>query len=208
MRLEMLMTAKPLTTDEVTIRINARRVQAIVAQIASLNKSIAGYDAQIKELVKQHGNYAIVASLPGAATKTQCRIIAALGDDKSRYQDAAALQSATGIAPITTQSGRQKVVSCRWASSTFLKQTFHEYAGLSIRKCVWAKAYYDMQIAAGKSAQMAKRALAYKWQRIIFRCWQDGTQYDEARYLKRLETMKAPLLKFLPQQLTQATQTP
>ncbi len=204
-RIELLMAAKPLTTDEVTIRSGARRVQAIVAQLDALNKSIDIYDAAIKLLVKEHANYPIVASLPGAATKTQCRLLAALGDDKSRYQNAAALQAATGIAPITSQSGKQKIVACRWASTKFLKQTFHEYAGLSIRKCRWAKAYYDMQLAHGKSAQMAKRALAFKWQRIIFRCWQSNTLYNDEKYLKRLQAEKAPLLQFITQSATEAS---
>lgn len=198
-RITLLMSAVPLTSDEVIVRTNSRRVQAIVAQLDVLNRSITEYDRQIKKLVKKHANYAVVASLPGASAKTHCRILAALGDHKSRYQDALALQAATGIAPITTQSGRLKVVSCRWASSKFLKQTFHEYAGLSIRKCPWAKAYYDMQIANGHSAQMAKRSLAFKWLRIIFRCWQSDTKYDDQKYMQRLQAEKAPLLKYLPQ---------
>ena len=27
------------------------------------------------------------------------------------------------------------------------------------------------------------RAFAFKWIRIVFRCWQDRVAYDEARYL-------------------------
>ena len=47
--------------------------------------------------------------------------------------------------------------------------------------------------AKGKSPQMAKRALAYKWQRIIFRCWQDRVPYDEATYIERLKKTNSPL---------------
>jgi hypothetical protein len=32
-----------------------------------------------------------------------------------------------------------------------------------IATCAWAKVYYEEKIAKGKSAQMAKRALAFKW---------------------------------------------
>jgi len=137
----------------------------------------------------------VVASLPGASYKTQARIIAALGDDRSRYEDASALQAAAGIAPLTTQSGKQRFVSSRWACSKFIKQTFHEYAALSINRCRWANAYYQLQLSKGKSAQMARRALAFKWMRIIYRCWQNREAYDDARYVERLRITNSPLIK-------------
>jgi transposase len=191
-RLDTLRDAVPLSTDEVLLRTSARRTQAICGQLDSLNQSISQYDDELKQLVKTHADYEIVRSLPGTAEKTQARLIAALGDDRSRYQSAESLQAAAGIAPLTTQSGKQRFVSSRWACSKFIKQTFHEYAGLSITKSVWAKAYYEQQLARGSSKQMARRALAYKWLRIIYRCWQTREPYDEARYLARLAATKSP----------------
>lgn len=196
-RVELLCEAKPLTTDPVVVSTCSLKVESLCSMLASLNRSIRHYDKLLEELVTQHGDYEIVASLPGASTKTQARIIAALGDDRSRYQDAVSLQCATGIAPLTTQSGNQKYVSSRWACTKFLKQTFHEYAGLSIGRCRWAKAFYDSQIKAGKTAQSAKRALAYKWMRIIFRCWQDGVCYDDHKYMQSLKRNGSPLAAIL-----------
>ena len=148
--------------------------------------------------VPEHDVYsAIVKSLPGRALNTHARIIAALGDDRGRYGNAESLQAASGIAPLTTQSGRQSFVNARWACTKFMKQTFHEYAGLSIAQSRWAKAYYEQQKAKNESdrhaAQKAKRALAYKWQRIIYRCWQTGEPYNEARYIGRLQATGSPL---------------
>ena len=68
---------------------------------------------------------------------------------------------------------------------------------LSIAKSAWAKAYYQMMLSRKKKPQMAKRALAFKWQRIIFRCWQDGVPYDESRYIARLREKNSPLLAFM-----------
>jgi len=194
-RLDTLIDAMPLSRDEVLLRTSARRAQAICGQLDALNRSIAAYNVELSTLVKAHADYAIVSSLPGAAAKTQARLIAALGDDRARYQDAQSLQAAAGIAPLTTQSGKQRYVSCRWACSKFIKQTFHEYAGLSIGKCAWAKAYYEQQVSKGNSKQMARRALAYKWMRIIYRCWQTGEAYDDARYLTRLKATGSPLVE-------------
>ena len=196
-RLEVLMNATPLTSDEVVIRSCARRVQAICGLLDSLNSSISRYDSEIKRLVKEHADYVVVAALPGASDKTQGRIIAALGDDRSRYASAAAFQAAAGIAPLTKQSGKQRHVYSRWACSKFVRQTFHEYAGLSITRCAWAKAYYELQLSKGKSTHTAKRALAYKWMRIIYRLWQDREAYDDARYVERLKATGSPLADLL-----------
>ena len=143
--------------------------------------------------------------MPGVAYKTQARIIAALGDDRSRYANASASQAATGIAPLTTQSGQMRFVSSRWACSKFIRQTFHEYAALSIKQCEWAKAYYQLQISNGKSAQMARRALAFKWERIIYRCWQNREAYDDARYVERLRVTNSPLIKRMNEMRSNAT---
>jgi transposase len=196
-RLDTIMKAKPITTDPILLRTHARRCRSLAAQIHVLNESIKTYDAEIKELVKKHSDYDIVKNLPGASDKTHARIIAALGDDRARYANAECLQAAAGIAPITTQSGNSRFVSARWSSSKFIKQTFHEYAGLSIAKCAWAKAYYEEQIAKGKSAQMAKRALAFKWIRIIFRLWQARISYDDSHYVARLNKTGSPLAQKL-----------
>lgn len=148
-------------------------------------------------MVKTHADYRIVASLPGASDKTQARIIVALGDDRERYEDASSHQTAAGIATLTTQSGNQNYVTSRWACTKFMKQTFHEYAGLSITRCRWAKTFYEAQIATGKTPQVAKRALAYKWMRIIVRCWQDRTAYDDQKYTRHLNTSGSPFCETL-----------
>ena len=69
-----------------------------------------------------------------------------------------------------------------------------EWAGLSIQTSRWALAYYESQIAKGKKHHTATRALAYKWQRVIFRCWESGEPYDEERYIEGLKRAGSPLI--------------
>ena len=173
------------------------RVVALVSLIKVYSQQEKAYDARIADDVREHADYSIFRSLPGASDLTHCRMIAAMGDDRTRYQSASSLQAATGIAPLTTQSGKQSFVSCRWACPKFLRQTFHEYAGLSIKQSRWAAAYYQFLKDNGKTPQMAKRALAYKWQRIIFRCWQDRVPYDEATHIQRLKKTNSHIYKLL-----------
>jgi hypothetical protein len=88
------------------------------------------------------------------------------------------------------------VVHWRFCCPKFLRQSFVEYAGESVRHSFWARAFYMQQRAQGKSHQVAVRALAYKWIRIIYRCWQTRQPYNEVEYLESLRQKGSPLLKY------------
>ena len=103
----------------------------------------------------------------------------------------------TVIAPVTKASGKSRVVQMRYACPKFLRQTFHEFARCSIKYSRWAKAYVDMRRAQGHKYQEILRALAFKWQRILFRCWQTREAYNEDRYLQRLRATGSKLVSFL-----------
>lgn len=121
------------------------------------------------------------------------RLLAALGSQRQRYANAAALQRFTGMAPVTKQSGTRRMVHRRYHCPIFQRQTFHEYSMTSVRWCRWAAAYYLHQRSMGKPHHTVVRALGFKWQRIIFRCWQERTPYSDARYEEALHCSGSPL---------------
>ena len=41
------------------------------------------------------------------------------------------------------------------------------------------------------------RALAFKWIRILYRCWQERTPYDESAYLQALNRRGSSLIQNL-----------
>ena len=104
------------------------------------------------------------------------------------------VQTYAGIAPVIERSGKQSWVHWRRQCPIFLRQTFVEWAGESIQFSFWARAYYQQQRDKGASHQGAVRALAFKWIRIVFRCWQNGTSYDESVYLAALQRRGSPLI--------------
>ena len=121
------------------------------------------------------------------------RLLAAFGSQRERYRTASELQNLSGIAPVREQSGRTAWIHFRRSCPKFLRQTFHEWAGHSIAFSSWARAYYQLQRARGKDHHAAVRALAFKWIRIVFRCWQDRVLYDEQRYAASLVKRNSPL---------------
>ena len=122
------------------------------------------------------------------------RLLAAFGSQRERYQNAAEVQIFSGIAPVSESSGKSSWVHFRFACSKFLRQSFHEWAALSITQSQWARAYYDQQRRRGKRHHAAVRALAFKWIRIIYRCWKEQVTYDEKVYLAALAKHNSPLV--------------
>ncbi|MEH6569524.1 MAG: transposase, partial [Halioglobus sp.] len=122
------------------------------------------------------------------------RLLVAFGEQRDRFKNAGELQKYAGIAPVTERSGQKCWIHWRWHCTTFLRQTFVEWAAQTVRKSFWAGEFYRQQRGKGCTHQAAVRALAFKWIRIVYRCWQTGIRYDEALYLKTLARKGSPLL--------------
>jgi transposase len=113
-----------------------------------------------------------------------------------RFPTAPALQKYAGIAPVTERSGNKSWVHWRWACPKFVRQSIIEWVAQTVPRSFWAKAFYDSCRARGMRHQATLRALAFKWIRILHRCWMGRKPYDESRYLIALQKRQARLLKF------------
>jgi transposase len=185
-RVEQIQKAQPLTLDGAVLKASVMMVQALVAQIRPLRLAIVNYDQEIERVFGQHPDRAVFESFPGAGKVLAPRLLAAFGADRDRFQTALEVQEFSGIAPVTERSGKAIWVHRRLACPKFLLQTFHEFANCAWRFCAWSKLYYQQQRSLGKDHNAAIRALAYKWIRIMFRCWKDRTPYDDSLYVKSL----------------------
>jgi len=197
-RLALIAQARELTTDRAVISPAIRQVQLLAALLRTLQSHLLTIEADIAAAFAAHPEADLFRNLPGAGPALAPRLLVAFGTARSRYRAATNLQKYVGVAPVTERSGRQLWIHWRWNAPKFLRQTFVEWAGQTIPKCAWAKAYYLQQKRAGKHHQTILRALAFKWIRILWRCWQDRKPYDEARYLKALLRQNSPLTKYLP----------
>ena len=193
-RIQAIKGASPLTLDDAVITPHRLQAVMLVDQLRVALNAIKLYDTQIAELAPRHPDFALFDALPGAGPSLAPRLLVAFGEQRDRFNSAAELQRYAGIAPVTERSGKKCWVHWRWQCSTFLRQTFVEWAAQTINKSFWAGAYYQQQRDKGCSYNAAVRALAFKWIRILYRCWQTRTPYDEAIYLKALKRRGSPLL--------------
>jgi transposase len=186
-RLQLLGQAKPLTTDAPIVAAQSLLAQNTARELAALPAILAEYERRIRDLFTQHADCALWDSFPGAGPALAPRLAAAWGTQRDRFPDSQAMACHSGIAPVKAASGQSVWIHLRWACPKFLRQTFHELAKSSLQFCAWALCYYQMQIQRGKGRQAAIRALAFKWQRIMWRCWQDHLPYDDAKYVASLK---------------------
>jgi transposase len=167
-------------------------IRSEVAQIRALNASIATYDEQIASAFAAHPDRPIFASFPGAGAQL-APPRRRLGTDRNRFESAVSIATRSGIAPVLRRSGKTAVLPMRWAYPHFLRETFHEFARVSIGQSAWARAFYKLQRARGHGHHEAIRTLAYRWIRILYTCWKNSVPYDEARYLQQLARRGSPL---------------
>jgi hypothetical protein len=203
-RLDEISQAVPATTDAALLNTADLCIRLAVQLLAALRAGIAEFDRQIEALYEAHPDRFIMASLPGAGPALEPRLIAALGTNRERFESASGMACCFGIAPVTVSSGKSRWVHWRWACSKFVRQTLHEWANCSIRSCGWAREHYDSQRGKGKGHHASIRSVAFKWIRILFRCWRDRVPYCEERYLAALRKhgVTAPLLSAVPAQAT------
>jgi transposase len=198
-RIGAITSERPLTSDPAIIEPARLFVEALLPQLRAVSAGIVRLDTEISQRCQQLPDYQLFAPLPGAGEVFASRLLAAFGEQRDRFADAAAFQKYTGIAPVTERSGNKHWVHWRWACPKFLRQTFVEWAASSIPHSFWARAFYQSHKARGASHNATIRALAFKWIRILFRCWVDRTPYNESRYLSALQKRQSPLLKFAAQ---------
>jgi transposase len=186
-RIEQIQQARPLTQDTALVEASYRMVLALVAQLRALIPTLQQWEAEIGQLFAQHPDASIFASFPGAGAVFAPRLQAAFGSRRDRFGAAQDLLQFSGLAPVTQRSGKSRQVHRRWARPKFLHQSLVEFAALSIPHCGWARALYHQLRARGHRHWAAIRVIAYKWTRILFRCWKERVPYDESKYLQALQ---------------------
>lgn len=191
-RLEGIKNAVALTVDEVVVGAGRLELKLLIQLIKSLNAHVAELEGQIRTAFREHPEVGLFRDLPGAGPALAPRLLAAFGTDRTRYPSASNLQKYAGIAPVREKSGGSLWTHWRWQAPKFLRQTFIEWAGQTVVWSAWAKCYYQRMTQRGKKHHVILRALAFKWIRILWKCWQTGEAYDEARYLKTLKQRKSP----------------
>jgi transposase len=191
-RLALIAKATALTTNSARVSVAILQLRLLLDQLEAFHEHIPLFNDEIQRVFDAHTDKDLFRDLPGAGPQLAPRLCVAFGTLRSLYPDPSSLQKYAGVAPVREKSGNQIWTHWRWQAPTFLRQTFVEWAGQTVRYSEWAKVYYERMTKKGKPHAVIIRALAFKWIRILWKCWQDRKPYDEARYLKQLVHRKSP----------------
>jgi transposase len=128
---------------------------------------------------EQHPDAAIITSFPGLGTLTGARVLAEIGDDRTRFADARGLKAFAGSAPITRSSGKKTVVLHRHIKNRRLAAVGSIWALASLRASPGARRHYDARRATGDWNRQAQRHLFNKFLGQLHHCLQTGQLYNE-----------------------------
>jgi len=193
-RIDLIKKSTVLTNDNAVLESHELLSTTLARQLQTVISSIRDFDIEIEKIYKEMPDAELFNSLPGTGACLAPRLLVAMGENRDKFNTASEVQMYAGIAPVTERSGKKCWVHWRWQCSKFLRQSFIEWSEKSVSRSFWAGLYYNQQRAKGSSHQAAVRSLAFKWIRILFRCWKSQKVYSEAKYLQALHDRKSPLI--------------
>ena len=195
--IHVIRTAKLLCTDNAVIKPATIFIKVLAGQIGKLNEAVQCAEKHIAQEMQKHPDAHLFQTLPGAGKALAPRLLTAFGSRRDRFEKADDVTTFSGIAPVTKQSGKSKIVHRRYACSKYLRQTFHEFADHARKWCPWSKAYYLLQRSRGMKHHAAIRKLASRWIRILFVVWKTRTPYDPQKYLITIQARNPKIVRFL-----------
>jgi transposase len=135
--------------------------------------------AEATKQFEQHPDAEIITSLPGLGSLTGARILAEIGDDRSRFANTRALKAYAGAAPVTRASGKSLTVLHRRVKNQRLASVGYIWAFAALTASPGARAHYDRRKTAGDRHTAAQRNLFNRMLGILHHCLATTTKYDE-----------------------------
>lgn len=96
----------------------------------------------MEEAFPQHPDTEIILSFPGVGIQLGARVLAELGDDRTRFADARGLKAYAGSSLVTRASGKKSNVTRRWVKNDRLNHAGYLWAFSAITASPGAKARY------------------------------------------------------------------
>ena len=156
-----------------------RQATALLRQLDAACASAADLEAAATESFNQHPDAGIITSFPGIGAVTGARVLAEIGDDRSRFTDAKGLKAYAGAAPITRASGKTRSVTRRLVKNNRLAAAGYTWAFAALTASPGARAHYDRRRDTGDRHAAALRNLHGRFLGCLHHCLATRQHYDE-----------------------------
>lgn len=107
----------------------------------------------------EHPDARVITSFPGLGPLTGARVLAEIGDDRSRFTDAKGLKAFAGAAPVTRASGKSVAVMARRFKNQRLSAVGYVWAFAALTASPGARARHNRRREAGDRHAAAQRNL-------------------------------------------------
>jgi transposase len=156
-----------------------RQALALLGQLDAACTAAADLEHAAVESFNLHPDAGIITSFPGLGPLTGARVLAEIGDDRSRFQDAKGLKAYAGAAPVTRASGKTKSVTFRRVKNNRLNAAGYTWAFSALTASPGARAHYDRRREDGDRHAAAQRNLFGRLLGCLHHCLAAGCEYDE-----------------------------
>jgi len=154
------------------------QARALLTQLDAACRAADELAEAASHAFQQHPDAVIITSFPGLADMTGARVLAEIGDDRTRFRDAKSLKAYAGSAPITRASGRSLVVHHRKVKNQRLAAAGYIWAFASLR-AQGPRNHYDRRRNRGDRHSSALRHTFNRMLGCLYHCLQNGTPYQD-----------------------------
>lgn len=180
----------PVQVAAGTTKAASAHIATLIARIRLVNRQLKEAHRQLDLLTaclvpsgeaepgqqKQH-DVEILASLPGVGRIVLATLLAEAFDALQR-RDYAALRSLTGVAPVTKQSGRSRIVIRRQACHDRLANAMYHWARVSVQCDAKSRTKYAALRSRGHSHGRALRSVADRLLNVACAMLKSGTTFN------------------------------
>lgn len=152
-----------------------------LALLAALDTACAGandLEQAAAEEFRKHPDHTIITSFPGLADLTGARVLAEIGDDRTKFGTDRALKAYAGSAPVTRASGKTISITHRRVKNDRLAAAGWVWAFAAASRCDPARAHYQRRRAHGDRHAAALRHLFNKMLGQLHHCLQSREPFD------------------------------
>lgn len=157
-----------------------RQMLALLLQLDAACTAADQLAEAVEEAFPQHPDAEILTSFPGLGVQLAARILAEIGDDRTRFADARGLKAYAGSSPITRASGKKASVTRRWVKNDRLNHAGYLWAFAAPNGSAGAKAHYRRRRDEhGDWNAAARRNLFNRMLGQLYHCLHSRELFDE-----------------------------
>ncbi|MGW0772042.1 IS110 family transposase [Streptomyces sp. NPDC002676] len=156
-----------------------KQMLALLIQLEAACTAADNLAKAVGEAFPQHPDAEILLSFPGLGIQLAARVLAEIGDDRTRFADARGLKAYAGSSPITRASGKKSSITRRWVKNDRLNHAGYLWAFASLRASVGANAHYRRRREHGDWHAAAQRNLFNRMIGQLYHCLQHRKLFDE-----------------------------